>query len=57
MDRGNRVIAPIIAINSDLRPANAEAFRNYARSFEARIVPDTGHLLMWDAPDQFNRLL
>ena len=49
--------APIIAINSDLQPTDVEAFKKYAPSFEAKIVPDTGHLLMWDAPDQFNRLL
>ena len=51
------VRAPIIAINSDLRPTDVEAFRKYAPSFEAKIIPGTGHLLMWDAPDQFNRLL
>jgi pimeloyl-ACP methyl ester carboxylesterase len=22
-----------------------------------KIIPDTGHLLMWDAPDEFNSLL
>ena len=49
--------APVIAINSDLQPTDVEAFKKYAPSFEAKIVPDTGHLLMWDAPGQFNRLL
>ncbi len=53
----SRVQAPIISINSDFRPTNVEAFRKYAPSFQARIVPDTGHLVMWDAPDEFNRLL
>ena len=51
------VRAPIISINSDLRPTNVEAFRKYAPSFQAKIIPDTGHLVMWDAPDEFNRLL
>jgi pimeloyl-ACP methyl ester carboxylesterase len=51
------VKAPIIAINSDIQPTNAEGFRRYAPSFEARIDPGTGHLLMWDAPDEFSRLL
>jgi pimeloyl-ACP methyl ester carboxylesterase len=53
----SRVQAPVTAINSDLRPTDVEAFRKYAPSFRAKIVPDTGHLLMWDAPDDFNRLL
>ena len=53
----SRVQAPIISINSDLQPTNVEAFRKYAPSFQAKIVPNTGHLVMWDAPDEFNRLL
>ena len=52
-----RVRAPIVAINSDLQPTDVDAFRKYAPSFQAKIVPDTGHLLMWDAPGEFNRLL
>lgn len=51
------VQAPVFAINSDLQPTNVEAFRKYAPSFQAKIVPGAGHLLMWDAPGQFNRLL
>ena len=53
----SRVQAPVIAINSDVQPTNVEAFRKYAPSFQVKIIPDTGHLLMWDAPGQFNRLL
>ena len=48
---------PIIAINSDMEPTNIEAFRKLVPSFQARIVPDVGHVIMWDAPDQFNDLL
>lgn len=51
------VRAPIIAINSDLQRTDIEAFRKHAPSFEAKTIPGTGHLLMWDAPDQFDRLL
>ena len=51
------VQAPIIAINSDLQPTDVEAFRKYVPSFQAKIVPNTGHLVMWDAPEEFNRLL
>lgn len=48
---------PITAINSDLQPTRVEAFRKYVPSFQAKIVPNTGHLVMWDAPEEFNRLL
>ena len=53
----SRVQAPIISINSDFRPTNVEAFRKYVPSFQVKIVSDTGHLVMWDAPDEFSRLL
>jgi len=48
---------PIIAINSDLQPTEVGTFQKYVPSFQARIIPDTGHLVMWDAPEEFNRLL
>ena len=53
----SKVRAPIIAINSDSQPTNVEAFRKYVPSFQAMVVTDTGHLVMWDAPEEFNRLL
>ena len=52
-----RVQAPIISINSDLQPTNVEAFRKYAPLFQAKIIHNAGHLVMWDAPEEFNRLL
>ena len=48
---------PIIAINSELQPTEIGAFRKYVPSFQAKIVPNAGHLVMWDAPGEFNRLL
>jgi len=51
------VKAPIIAINSDLQPTNVEAFRKYAPKFNAKIVVDVGHVIMWDNTEEFNRLL
>ena len=51
------VKAPIIAINSDMQPTNAEAFRKYAPTFKANIVGNVGHLIMWDNTEEFNRLL
>jgi pimeloyl-ACP methyl ester carboxylesterase len=48
---------PVTAINSDQKPTNVEAFRKYVPSFKARIIRDVGHVVMWDAPEEFNRLL
>ncbi|TET46547.1 alpha/beta hydrolase, partial [candidate division TA06 bacterium] len=41
--------APIISINSDQTPTNVEAFMKYVPSFKVKIIPDVGHLVMWDA--------
>lgn len=49
--------APVVSINAALQPTNVDAFRKYVPSFMVKIIPDTGHLLMWDAPEEFNRLL
>jgi pimeloyl-ACP methyl ester carboxylesterase len=49
--------APVTAINSDSEPTNVEAFRKYVPSFQAKIITGVGHVLFWEAPDQFNRLL
>lgn len=51
------VNCPVYAINSESEPTNVKSFRKYVPTFEAEIVPDVGHLIMWDAPDQFNQLL
>lgn len=51
------VKAPIIAINSTIEPTNVEAFRKYVPGFKANIVENAGHLIMWDKPEEFNRLL
>ena len=53
----SRVRAPIMGIYTDLSPVNVEAFRKYAPEFQARIISDAGHVLMWDAPDEFNDVL
>ena len=48
---------PVTAINSDMKPTKVETFRKYAPSFQAKIIPDVGHLVFWDNPEEFNRLL
>jgi pimeloyl-ACP methyl ester carboxylesterase len=52
-----QIKAPVAAINSDMEPTKVETFRKYAPSFQAKIVPGVGHLVFWDNPEEFNRLL
>ena len=52
-----KVRVPIISICSDRKPLNPEAFKKYVPSYQAKIIPDVGHLVMWDNPEEFNRLL
>jgi len=52
-----QIKAPVTAINSDMEPTKVEAFRKYAPSFQAKVIPDVGHLVFWDNPEEFNRLL
>ena len=47
----------IISINSDQTPTNVEAFMKYVPSYKAKIILDVGHVVFWDAPEEFNRLL
>lgn len=51
------VKAPIVAINSDMQPTNVEDWKKYSPTFKAKIVKDVGHVIMWDNPTEFNRLL
>lgn len=52
-----KVQVPIISISSDMEPTNMEAFRKYVPSYQLKIIPDVAHLVMWDNPEEFNRLL
>ena len=52
-----KVKAPIVAINSGQEPTDVDAFKAYVPTFKAKIIPDVGHVVMWDARDEFNRLL
>lgn len=53
----SELMIPIAAINTNQRPTNVEEFRKYAPSFSVKIIPDVGHVIMWDAPDEFNQIL
>jgi pimeloyl-ACP methyl ester carboxylesterase len=48
---------PVTAINSDMEPTKVEAWMKYIPSFRAKIMTDVGHLVFWDNPEEFNRLL
>lgn len=52
-----QIKAPVTAINSDMQPTNVKTFRKYVLSFQAKIVTDVEHLVFWDNPEEFNRLL
>ena len=52
-----KIQAPVISINSDQEPTNVDAFKKYVPSFEVKIIPGVGHVVFWEAPDEFNRLL
>ncbi len=49
--------APLRAVNGDRFPTHADALRRYVPSFTAEIVPGTGHYLMLEKPEAFNRAL
>lgn len=49
--------ARVTAINSGSQPTNVDSFKKHVPSFQAEIIPDTGHLVMWDAPGKFNQAL
>ena len=48
---------PLIAINSDRLPTNFEAIRKYSPSFTLKTISTKEHLVMWEAPETFNKLL
>jgi pimeloyl-ACP methyl ester carboxylesterase len=50
-----QLTAPVVAINPDYRPTNAEALARHG--VKAVLMPGVGHFLMLEDPDTFNRLL
>jgi pimeloyl-ACP methyl ester carboxylesterase len=40
-----------------MQPTNVEAFNKHVSSYQLKIIPDVAHLVMWDDPEEFNRLL
>ncbi|MFC1837982.1 alpha/beta fold hydrolase [Thermodesulfobacteriota bacterium] len=48
---------PVITINGDLEPINAETNRKHMLSFEAVVIKEAGHFLMMARPAEFNKEL
>jgi pimeloyl-ACP methyl ester carboxylesterase len=48
---------PVICVNADKWPANAEANRQHMQSFEEIVVPGADHFLQLDRPGEFNPAL
>nr|WP_321357635.1 alpha/beta hydrolase [uncultured Draconibacterium sp.] len=48
---------PLHAINSDMEPTEVEIFKKYVPGFKAKIITGVGHLVFWEKPTEFQRLL
>jgi pimeloyl-ACP methyl ester carboxylesterase len=51
------IAVPIVAINSDRGPTDAERIRIHAPTFRLKVMPGVGHFLMIEDPARFNALL
>lgn len=51
------VRVPVVCVNADAWPVNAEANRRHMLSFDAIILPKADHFLMLNRPEEFNRAL
>lgn len=48
---------PVVAVNADMWPIDAEANRRHMHSFDAIVLKDTDHFLMLNSPEEFNSAL
>jgi len=48
---------PLICISSDQTPTNIDGNRQIVPSFEVKLMPGTGHFLLLEDPETFNKLL
>ncbi len=51
------VKVPLVSINPMHNMADIMVFNKYVPSFEARYLGGTGHVMMWDVTEDFNRTL
>lgn len=52
-----QIEVPLYSISSDLWPMNLEGNKKYVKSFKLKIMKGTGHFVMLEDPEKFNRLL
>jgi len=60
LDEGDilaNVDAPVRLINADLWPTDLALWRRHKPEVSLAVMPDVGHFLMLENPDEFNRLL
>ena len=48
---------PLMSINSDYMSTNVEAYQKHIPSYQLKTISTISHLVIWEAPDEFNRLL
>jgi pimeloyl-ACP methyl ester carboxylesterase len=48
---------PLMSINSDYTTTDVESHKKYNPSYKLKTISTIGHLVMWEAPDEFNNLL
>ena len=48
---------PVVAVSSDLWPIDFEANRRHMKLFEAIVIENTDHFLMFNRPGDFNKAL
>lgn len=53
----SQINVPIVSVNTDQWPTNAESNRKYMKQYDVVIVKGAGHFLMLEKPDLFNRAL
>lgn len=52
-----KIDVPVMAINGENVPTNEEALKKIIPSFEVTYIPNSGHVVMWDATEAFNKAL
>jgi pimeloyl-ACP methyl ester carboxylesterase len=49
--------APLALINADFQPMNLDTIRSIVPDIQIDVVKGSGHVIMWDFPDQFHAIL
>jgi pimeloyl-ACP methyl ester carboxylesterase len=48
---------PICSISADFWPTNLDANKKYSKTFKLKLMPGTGHFVMLEDSEKFNKLL